>query len=62
MVEIKLSKKFGTLCLLDPISVVTSSLAVNLVSLEGLFISLSNKDPFVKIMHFFNFLHLKNVF
>lgn len=38
-------------CLLDHISVVTSSLTLNLISLESLFISLSIDVPFVGILH-----------
>lgn len=49
-------KKIGDLvkvwCLIDHPSVVTSSLAPNLVSLESFFISLSNDVPFVSIVPF----------
>lgn len=45
--------KFETLCWVHYISVVT--LALNVVSLESLFISLSNHVLYLKIMHFFSF-------
>lgn len=43
-----LSKMLGTLGLVDYISIVTLSIALNQVSLESLFIFLSNDIPFVK--------------
>lgn len=42
-------KKFGTLCLVDPL--LSLSLALNLVSLESFFVSLSDDVPFSKLMH-----------
>lgn len=46
---IKLVKKFGALCLVDHIAVVSLSSALNLVLLENLFfIFLSNDVPFSK--------------
>lgn len=55
----KLIKKIETLCLVDLISVVTSSLALNLASLESLFISLSRESdvPFVRIIHLLDEQH-----
>lgn len=50
----KLIEKIGTLCLVGHIYVVTSSLALNLGSLENLFISLSDDVPFVRIGHFWD--------
>lgn len=41
---------FGRLCLVDDVSVVTVSLAVNLISLESVLVSLSSGVPFVRIL------------
>lgn len=50
----KLIEKTGTLYLVGHIYVVTLSLALNLGSLENLFISLSDNVPFVRIVHFWD--------
>lgn len=42
---------FGTLCLVDHVSVVAVPLAMNLVSAESLLISLPNDNPFVRIKY-----------
>lgn len=43
------SKKLGTLCFVNHIAVIYSSLALNLVSLGGWFIS--SNVPFVRVLH-----------